>query len=101
MTRAARVARSGGSTAPRGALTCVRPPDRGTLLRVDPSLEAPSGDDLRALTLNFLDGDADVELVRPDGITAVPDSATDILIVENGLGTEGGKRLLRASVNPQ
>jgi hypothetical protein len=75
--------------------------DRGTLLRVDPSLEEPTGDDLRALTLNLLDGDEDVELVRPDGITAVPDSATDILIVENGLGTEGGKRLLRASVNPQ
>lgn len=72
--------------------------DRGTLLRIDPSLEEPSGDDLRELSLS-LDGDDGVELVRPDGITAVPNSNTDILIVENGLGTDGGKRLLRATIN--
>jgi hypothetical protein len=71
--------------------------DRGTLLSIDPSLEAPSGDDLRELSLS-LDDDDGVELVRPDGITAVPGSSTDILIVENGLQTDGGKRLLRARV---
>ena len=71
--------------------------DRGTLLSIDPSLEGPTGDDLRELSLS-LDGDDGVELVRPDGITAVPGSSSEILIVENGLGTDGGKRLLRATV---
>jgi hypothetical protein len=72
--------------------------DRGTLLSIDPSLEAPTDDDLRQLTLTLDDGDDDFELVRPDGITAVPGSSTDILIVENGLGQEGGKKLLRARI---
>jgi hypothetical protein len=74
--------------------------DRGTLLRIDPSLEAPTGDDLTELSLS-LDDDEGVELVRPDGITAVPNSGTDLLIVENGLGTDGGKRLLRAEIIAQ
>jgi strictosidine synthase-like protein len=74
--------------------------DRGTLLSIDPTLDEPSGDDLREISLS-LDDDDNVELVRPDGITAVPGSSTDILIVENGLQVDGGKRLLRARIGAQ
>ena len=70
----------------------------GKLLSIDPTLEAPTGDDLREIALT--EDDDSVDLVRPDGITAVPDS-TDILIVENGLGVDGGKKLLRAHVEPR
>jgi hypothetical protein len=72
--------------------------DQGTLLSIDPSIEAPTGDDLQPVTLTF--GGGEVSLVRPDGITAVPGSQTDILIVENGLGVAGGgKKLLRARLD--
>jgi hypothetical protein len=67
--------------------------DQGTLLAIDASLEAPTGADIKTIAL----GSA---LVRPDGITRVPGSDTDILIVENGLGVaQGGKKLLRARLN--
>jgi hypothetical protein len=72
--------------------------DRAALFSIDPTLENPTGDDLRLVTLNDLDGDR-VTLVRPDGITAIPGSNTDMLIVENGLGAEGGKQLLRAKLD--
>jgi sugar lactone lactonase YvrE len=72
--------------------------DRAALFRIDPTLENPSGDDLRLVRLTDLDGET-VRLVRPDGITAVPGSDTDMLIVENGLGAEGGKQLLRARLD--
>jgi sugar lactone lactonase YvrE len=72
--------------------------DQGTLLSIDPTIEAPTGDDLQPVTLTFNGGE--VPLVRPDGITAVPGSQTDILIVENGLGVAGGgKKLLRARID--
>lgn len=72
--------------------------DQGTLLSIDPTIEEPSGEDLQPVTLTF-QGD-EVSLVRPDGITAVPGSDTDILIVENGLGVDGGgKKLLRARLD--
>jgi sugar lactone lactonase YvrE len=73
--------------------------DRSTLLKIDPSIEAPTGDDLEEVNLFSNRDDEAVTLVRPDGITAVPGSSTDILIVENGLGQEGGKKLLRARLD--
>jgi hypothetical protein len=73
--------------------------DRGTLLSIDPSLTAPTGADLRPIALS-LDDDP-VDLIRPDGITAVPGSTTDVLIVENGLQATGGKKLLRARIEPR
>jgi sugar lactone lactonase YvrE len=72
--------------------------DRRALFSIDPTLESPTGDDLRLVSLTDLDGER-VELVRPDGITAIPGSDTDLLIVENGLGAEGGKQLLRAKLD--
>jgi sugar lactone lactonase YvrE len=73
--------------------------DRSTLLKVDPSIEAPTGDDLEEVNLFSNRDDEAVTLVRPDGITAVPGSNTDILIVENGLQVNGGKKLLRARLD--
>jgi hypothetical protein len=73
--------------------------DRASLLSIDPTLEAPTGDDLENVNL-FTNGTNDrITLVRPDGITAVPGSNTDILIVENGLGVDGGKTVLRARLD--
>jgi len=72
--------------------------DRAALFSIDPTIENPTGDDLRLVTLTDLDGDR-VTLVRPDGITAIPGSNTDMLIVENGLNAEGGKQLLRAKLD--
>jgi hypothetical protein len=67
--------------------------DPGTLFAIDPTLAAPTGADLKAIALGS-------PLVRPDGITRVPGSDTDILIVENGLGVaQGGKKLLRARLD--
>lgn len=66
--------------------------DRGQMFAIDPALTAPTGADLKPIEL----GSA---LVRPDGITRVPGSATDILIVENGLNAQGGKKLLRARLD--
>lgn len=72
--------------------------DQGTLLSIDPTIEAPTGDDLQPVALTF--NGTEVPLIRPDGITAVPGSATDILIVENGLDVAGGgKKLLRARLD--
>jgi hypothetical protein len=72
--------------------------DRRALFSIDPTLENPTGDDLRPVSLTDLDGER-VTLVRPDGITAIPGSNTDMLIVENGLGQPDGKRLLRARLD--
>jgi hypothetical protein len=67
--------------------------DRGTLLAIDPTLTAPTGADLKVISLGS-------QLVKPDGITRVPGSDTDLLIVENGLGVAGGgKKLLRARID--
>jgi outer membrane protein assembly factor BamB len=67
----------------------------GTLFSIDPTLDEPTGDDLKLVTLTE-DGN-DLELSKPDGITRLSD--TELLIVENGLGTSGGKRVVRASLN--
>lgn len=73
--------------------------DPGTLFGIDMTIDRPRGSDLREVDLFDRNGDA-ITLARPDGITAVPDSSTDILIVENGLGVaEGGKQLLRARLD--
>lgn len=72
--------------------------DRRVLFSIDPTLENPTGDDLRPVALTGLDGER-VTLVRPDGITAIPGSNTDMLIVENGLGEPDGKQLLRAKLD--
>lgn len=76
--------------------------DRGTIWRIDPSLAAPTPEDLRFV--NLLENGAQVLLARPDGITALPASAARptgaLLIVENGLGVEGGKRLVQATLDP-
>lgn len=75
--------------------------DRAALFSIDPTLENPTGDDLRLVRLTDRDGEP-FPLTRPDGITAVPDSNTDILVVENGLGVEGrGKKLLRVRLDRQ
>jgi hypothetical protein len=65
---------------------------RGQLFAIDPALTDPTGADLKPIELGSL-------LVGPDGITRVPGSNTDILIVENGLGAEGGKKLVRARLD--
>lgn len=65
---------------------------RGQLFAIDPTLTAPTGADLKPIELGSL-------LIGPDGITRVPGSDTDILIVENGLGAQGGKKLLRARLD--
>jgi sugar lactone lactonase YvrE len=66
--------------------------DPGTLFAVDASLEAPTADDLKTIDLRS-------SLIRPDGITRIPGIDTDLLIVENGLGVEGGKKLLRVRLD--
>ncbi len=71
--------------------------DRRALLSIDPTLEAPTGQDLIPVRLTA--AGAPYLLVRPDGITALPGSSTDLLVVENGLRTEGGKRLVRVSID--
>lgn len=71
--------------------------DRGTLLMIDPTLDDPGSGDLREVQLTS-DGD-EIELVRPDGVTAVPGSRTDLLVVENGFTVEGGKKLVRVRLD--
>ena len=72
--------------------------DPGTLFSIDPALEEPTDDDLEEIELVDEDGD-DFDLVRPDGITAIPGSSTDLLVVQNGLGTEGGKVLSQVRID--
>ncbi|HTV20957.1 MAG TPA: hypothetical protein VMG12_19865 [Polyangiaceae bacterium] len=74
--------------------------DRSALFSIDPALENPTGSDLKLVSLTDRDGDR-VTLVRPDGITAIPGSPTDMLIVENGLNADGGKRVVRARLDRQ
>jgi hypothetical protein len=73
--------------------------DRRTLVAIDPALENPTGADLRVVALN--EGGAAVDLVRPDGVTAVPGSNTQLLIVENGLGEVDGKRVVVVGLDVQ
>jgi hypothetical protein len=72
--------------------------DRGSLWSIDPSLEAPSAEDLRLVTLTE-DGESNVTLNGPDGIYGL--GTRQILIVENGFGLEGGKRVVLATLDPE
>lgn len=71
--------------------------DRSSLLTIDPTLENPTGNDLREVTLN--ENGASASLVRPDGVTAVPGTSNNLLIVENGLGETDGKRVVLVSID--
>jgi sugar lactone lactonase YvrE len=73
--------------------------DQRVLLTIDPALPNPTGNELRVVALNT--NGAAVNLVRPDGVTAVPGSSTDLLIVENGLGEPDGKRVVLARIATQ
>lgn len=68
----------------------------GTLMRIDPSIEAPDVNDIELIALT--EGDEEVALANPDGLTALNEQ--ELLIVENGLGLpEGeGRRLVRMRV---
>jgi hypothetical protein len=68
--------------------------DPGVLYAVDASLDEPTGNDLKQINLGS-------SLVKPDGVTRIPGIDTDLLIVENGLGVEGGKKLLRVRLDRQ
>jgi sugar lactone lactonase YvrE len=70
----------------------------GALLRIDPSLASPTGDDLERVFLTQNGGE--VDLVTPDGITAVGER--QLLVIENGfnppvVGT--GKRLVQVTID--
>jgi len=67
---------------------------QGALFNIDPGLAAPVPDDLQRVAVQ--EGGAEVLLSNPDGITAQGESG--ILVVENGLGLPGGKRLVRVDL---
>ncbi len=69
----------------------------GSLLRIDPSLANPTGDDLEQVFLTQNGGE--VELVTPDGVTALGDR--QLLIVENGFGRMdgAGRRLVQVTID--
>ena len=78
---------------------------RGTLLSIDPTLEAPISADLHVVALEEA-GVADTVLANPDGIRRLSD--TDLLIVENGFFIEngmvvnhGGRRLTQVTLETQ
>jgi sugar lactone lactonase YvrE len=68
----------------------------GALFSIDPGLEAPTDDDLLRVRLTEGDNDTAIALAGADGITAISD--TRLLIVENGLRVQGGKRVVRADL---
>lgn len=81
---------------------------RGTLLSIDPTLDAPASADLHIVTLQESGVAGNVVLANPDGMTRLGDSETDLLIVENGFFVEnnvvvnhGGKRLTRVTLETQ
>lgn len=68
----------------------------GLLYNIDTTLDAPTSEDLRRVVLSDpLAGSTNVALAAPDGMTRISD--TELLIVENGLGVEGGRRVVRVS----
>jgi len=69
----------------------------GTLLSIDPTLTAPTPADLHTVALTEKGGN--VVLANPDGMTRVTD--TQVLIVENGLGLDNGKRVVRVDIDTQ
>jgi sugar lactone lactonase YvrE len=79
---------------------------RGTLLSIDPTLEAPGSADLHVVTLEESGVADSVLLANPDGIRRLSD--TDLLIVESGFFIEnekvvehGGKRLTQVTLKTQ
>ena len=81
---------------------------RGTLLSIDPTLDAPASADLHVVALQESGVAGNVVLANPDGMTRLGDSETDLLIVENGFFVEngmvvdhGGKRLTRVTLKTQ
>jgi hypothetical protein len=82
---------------------------RGTLLSIDPTLDAPASADLHVVALQESGVAAPVVLANPDGITRLDDKDdTNLLIVENGFFVEnnvvvnhGGKRLTQVTLNTQ
>jgi hypothetical protein len=74
---------------------------RGTLLSIDPTLAAPTSQDLRVVSLTETGVTGPVVLANPDGITRLSD--TELLLVENGFCTNdcGGKRLTRIAFDLQ
>lgn len=71
---------------------------RGTLWNIDPSLEEPTNDDLRLVTLSE-GGEDNVPLYGPDGIFGLP-GRPQLLIVENGFNLGGaGKRVVMATLD--
>jgi sugar lactone lactonase YvrE len=73
--------------------------DPGILVTIDPTIENPTGADLREVALNT--GGASYGLVRPDGVTAVPGTTSTLLVVENGLGVSGGKRVVLVNIDSE
>jgi hypothetical protein len=67
----------------------------GTLLSIDPTLASPSASDLHTIALTEAGGN--VVLANPDGMTRLND--TQVLIVENGLGLDNGKRVVRVNLD--
>jgi hypothetical protein len=82
---------------------------RGTLLSIDPTLDAPVSADLHLVALQESGVPDNVLLANPDGITRLSDTDdTNLLIVENGFFVEGnvvvnhgGKRLTQVTLNTQ
>jgi hypothetical protein len=68
----------------------------GGLFSIDPGLETPTDDDLLRVRLTEGVGGPAIALAGADGITAISD--TRLLIVENGFGVQGGKRLVQADL---
>ena len=69
----------------------------GALLRIDPSLTSPTGDDLEQVFLT--QNGSEVDLVTPDGITARGERR--LLVVENGFGRMdgAGRRLVQVTID--
>jgi len=81
---------------------------RGTLLSIDPTLDAPASADLHIVKLQESGVTGDVVLANPDGMTRLGDSETDLLLVENGFFVEnnmvvnrGGKRLTQITLKTE
>jgi hypothetical protein len=81
---------------------------RGTLLSIDPTLDAPASADLHVVTLQESGVEGKVVLANPDGMTRLGDSQTELLIVENGFFVEngkvvdhGGRRLTQVTLDTQ
>jgi len=74
--------------------------DPGLIYNIDPSLKDPTDSDLRRVILSDPStGKNNIALSNPDGMTRL--SATELLVVENGLNEPGGKRVIRLALDPR